>query len=98
MTNWTTFVLMRSLCCGIVIALAYSITCQLRRLLQSRFGCLFVRSRHDPHLERRHFTTEVVSHAMKGPDRGLLTGAVIGKALGNLDSGTGVIEVLVTLQ
>jgi hypothetical protein len=28
--------------------------------------------------------------------RGL--GAVIGKALGSLDSGTGVIEVLVTLQ
>jgi len=36
--------------------------------------------------------------AMKGTDRSLLTGAVIGKALGNLDSGTGVIEVLVTLQ
>jgi hypothetical protein len=28
----------------------------------------------------------------------LLLGAVIGKALGSLDSGTGVIEVLVTLQ
>jgi len=37
-------------------------------------------------------------HAMKGTDRSLLTGAVIGKALGSLDSGTGVIEVLVTLQ
>jgi hypothetical protein len=36
--------------------------------------------------------------AMKGTDRSLLTGAVIGKALGALDSGTGVIEVLVTLQ
>jgi hypothetical protein len=36
--------------------------------------------------------------AMKGTDRSLLTGAVIGKALGSLDSGTGVIEVLVTLQ
>jgi hypothetical protein len=36
--------------------------------------------------------------AMKGTDRNLLTGAVIGKALGALDSGTGVIEVLVTLQ
>jgi hypothetical protein len=39
-----------------------------------------------------------MGHAMKGTDRSLLTGAVIGKALGNLDSGTGVIEVLVTLQ
>jgi hypothetical protein len=28
----------------------------------------------------------------------LLFGAVIGKALGSLDSGMGVIEVLVTLQ
>jgi len=39
-----------------------------------------------------------LGHAMKGTDRNLLTGAVIGKALGSLDSGTGVIEVLVTLQ
>ncbi len=39
-----------------------------------------------------------MGHAMKGTDRSQLTGAVIGKALGNLDSGTGVIEVLVTLQ
>jgi hypothetical protein len=37
-------------------------------------------------------------YAMKGTDRSLLTGAVIGKALGSLDSGTGVIEVVVTLQ
>jgi hypothetical protein len=36
--------------------------------------------------------------AMRGTDRNLLTGALIGKALGNLDSGTGVIEVVVTLQ
>jgi len=37
-------------------------------------------------------------YAMKGTDRSLLTGAVIGKAMGSLSSGTGVIEVLVTLQ
>jgi hypothetical protein len=36
--------------------------------------------------------------AMKGTDRTQMLGAVIGKALGPLDSGTGVIEVLVTLQ
>lgn len=36
--------------------------------------------------------------AMKGTDRSRLMGAVVGKALGNLDSGTGTIEVLVTLQ
>lgn len=36
--------------------------------------------------------------AMRGTDPRRLTGAVIGKALGNLDSGTGTIEVLVTLQ
>lgn len=36
--------------------------------------------------------------AMKGTDRNRMLGAVIGKAMGSLDSGTGVIEVLVTLQ
>jgi hypothetical protein len=43
-------------------------------------------------------TSSTVGYAMKGADRTLLTGAVVGKALGSLDSGTGVIEVLVTLQ
>ena len=43
-------------------------------------------------------TSSTPGHAMKGTDRSMLTGAVIGKALGNLDSGTGVVEVLVTLQ
>jgi len=36
--------------------------------------------------------------AMRGTDRGRMLGAVIGKAMGTLDSGTGVMEVLVTLQ
>jgi hypothetical protein len=35
---------------------------------------------------------------MKGTDRTKMTGAVLGKAMGNLNSDTGVIEVLVTLQ
>ena len=39
-----------------------------------------------------------IGYAMKGTDRSRLVGAVIGKAMGNLDTGTGVIEVLVTLQ
>lgn len=43
-------------------------------------------------------TSSTVGYAMKGTDRGRLTGAVIGKALGSLDSGTGTILVLVTLQ
>lgn len=43
-------------------------------------------------------TSSTLGMAMKGTNRSLLTGAVIGKALGSLDSGTGVIEVLVTLQ
>jgi hypothetical protein len=42
--------------------------------------------------------SSTLGRAMKGTDRSQLTGAVIGKALGSLDSGTGVIEVLVTLQ
>jgi hypothetical protein len=37
-------------------------------------------------------------YAMRGTDRSLLTGAVVGKAMDSLESGTGVIEVLVTLQ
>jgi len=37
-------------------------------------------------------------YAMKGADRSRMLGAVIGKAMGTLDTGIGVIEVLVTLQ
>jgi hypothetical protein len=43
-------------------------------------------------------TSSTVGYAMKGTDRNQMLGAVIGKALGSLDSGTGVIEVLVALQ
>lgn len=43
-------------------------------------------------------TSSKVGYAMKGTDRSRMLGAVIGKALGKLDSGTGVIEVVVTLQ
>lgn len=43
-------------------------------------------------------TSATLGYAMKGTDRGLLTGAIVGKALESLDSGTGVIEVLVSLQ
>ena len=39
-----------------------------------------------------------LGYAMKGTDHGRMLGAVIGKALGSLDSGTGTILVLVTLQ
>ncbi len=37
-------------------------------------------------------------YAMKGTDRNKLTGTVLGKALETLDSGKGVIEVLISLQ
>lgn len=37
-------------------------------------------------------------YAMKGTDRGRMLGAVVGKALGSLDSRLGVIEVIVSLQ
>lgn len=43
-------------------------------------------------------TSSMLGYAMKGTDRSRMLGAVVGKALGALDSGTGVIEVLVTLQ
>jgi hypothetical protein len=43
-------------------------------------------------------TSSTAGYAMKGTDRSLLAGAVLGKALGALDSGTGVIEAVITLQ
>jgi hypothetical protein len=43
-------------------------------------------------------TSGTEAYAMKGTDRSRMLGAVIGKAMGSLDSGKGVIEVLVTLQ
>lgn len=43
-------------------------------------------------------TSDTPGHVMKGTDRDLMLGAVVGKALSGLDSGIGVITVLVTLQ
>lgn len=43
-------------------------------------------------------SSSTIGYAMKGTDRSRMLGAVIGKALGKLDSDTGVIEVVVTLQ
>ena len=43
-------------------------------------------------------TASLRGYAMKGTDRKRMLGAVVGKAMGSLDSGTSVIEVLVTLQ
>jgi hypothetical protein len=43
-------------------------------------------------------TSSKSGYAMKGTDRGRMLGAVIGKAMGSLESDSGVIEVLVTLQ
>ena len=43
-------------------------------------------------------TSSTPGYAMKGTDRGLMLGAVVGKALEPLQKGTGVIQVLVTLQ
>jgi hypothetical protein len=43
-------------------------------------------------------TSSTPGHAMKGTDRNRMLGAVVGKALEPLPRGTGVIQVLVTLQ
>jgi hypothetical protein len=43
-------------------------------------------------------TSSTPGHAMKGTDRSNMLGAVVGKALEPLLQGTGVIQVLVTLQ
>jgi hypothetical protein len=43
-------------------------------------------------------TSSIAGYAMKGTDRARMLGAVVGKAMQPLQSGKGVIEVLVTLQ
>src|SRR5258708_4827660 len=43
-------------------------------------------------------TSSTSGYAMKGTDRGRMLGAVVGKALQPLEKGTGIIQVLVTLQ
>ncbi len=43
-------------------------------------------------------TSSTLGRAMKGTDRSRMLGAVVGKALEQLDRGQGVIQVLVTLQ
>ena len=43
-------------------------------------------------------TSSKPGYAMRGSDRSRMLGTVIGKAAGNLDSGTGVIEMVVTSE
>jgi hypothetical protein len=43
-------------------------------------------------------SASIPGHAMKGTDRSKMAGAIVGKALDNFESGTGVIQVLVSLQ
>ena len=43
-------------------------------------------------------TSGTPGHAMKGTDRSRMTGAIVGKALEPLASGTGTILIAVTLQ
>lgn len=43
-------------------------------------------------------TASLPGYAMKGTDRSRMFGAMVGKALGALDSGTGVIEAVISLQ
>jgi hypothetical protein len=43
-------------------------------------------------------TSDTPGHVMKATDRDRMLGAIVGKALESLDSGTGTIKVLVTLQ
>lgn len=43
-------------------------------------------------------TSSTAGYAMKGTDRGKMLGAIVGKALEPLPVGTGMIQVLVTLQ
>lgn len=43
-------------------------------------------------------TSNKLGHAMKGSDKSRLTGAILGKAMEELTSGDGIIQVLVSLQ
>jgi hypothetical protein len=43
-------------------------------------------------------TSSTPGYAMRGTDRARMTGAILGKALQNLDAGAGVIEILVSLE
>ncbi len=43
-------------------------------------------------------TASLPGYAMRGTDRNRMIGAVVGKALQSMDSGTGIIQVLVSLQ
>jgi len=43
-------------------------------------------------------TSSTAGYAMRGTDRDRMLGAVIGKAMGSLESGLGVIEALISLQ
>lgn len=43
-------------------------------------------------------SSSIPGYAMKGTDRSKMVGALIGKAMGTIESGTGVIEVAVALQ
>jgi len=43
-------------------------------------------------------TSDLPGHAMKASDRGRAFGAVVGKALGSLSDGRGLIPILITLQ
>ncbi len=43
-------------------------------------------------------TSSTPGYAMHGTDRPRMTGAIVGKALQNLDAGIGVIEIMVSLE
>ncbi len=43
-------------------------------------------------------TSSILGYAMKGTNRRRMLGAVVGKAMAPLDSGKGIIDVLVMLQ
>ena len=66
--------------------------------LMGKVFCL-AEATHAPIVAGDLLTTSVVpGHAMRIGDRDRATGAVLGKALGSLRSGRGLIPVLVTLQ
>jgi hypothetical protein len=43
-------------------------------------------------------TSSIPGHVMRATDRSRIAGAIVGKALEPLETGTGVIQIAVTLQ
>jgi hypothetical protein len=66
--------------------------------LMGKVYCLVDATRYPVHVGDLLTTSSLPGHAMKATDPTRAFGAVIGKAMGDLEAGTGLVPVLVALQ